>query len=62
MHTESYSETLEGKGYLCDAGLNGRLIIKLVETVCEDIDWIHLAQKRDQWQILKNMVINIRVP
>jgi hypothetical protein len=62
MHTEFYFETLEGKGYLYDAGLDGRLIIKLVETMYEDIDWIHLAKKRNQWQILKDMAMNIWVP
>jgi hypothetical protein len=25
-------------------------------------DWIHLAQDRDQWKVLVNMVMNLRVP
>jgi hypothetical protein len=25
-------------------------------------DWIHLAQDRDQWRTLVNMVMNLRVP
>jgi hypothetical protein len=25
----------------------------------EGVDWIHLAQDRDQWQALVNMVINL---
>jgi hypothetical protein len=25
-------------------------------------DWIHLAQNRDQWQALVNMLINLPVP
>jgi hypothetical protein len=25
----------------------------------EGADWIHLAQDRDQWQVLVNMVINL---
>jgi hypothetical protein len=26
------------------------------------VDWIHLAQDRDQWRVLGNTVTNIRVP
>jgi hypothetical protein len=33
----------------------------LRETGCDDMDWIHLAQNRDQWRALVNTVINLRV-
>jgi hypothetical protein len=26
------------------------------------VDWIYLAQDRDQWRVLVNMVMNLRVP
>jgi hypothetical protein len=26
------------------------------------MDWIHLAQDRDQWKTLVNIVLNLRVP
>jgi hypothetical protein len=26
------------------------------------MDWIHLAQDRDQWRLLVNTVISLRVP
>jgi hypothetical protein len=28
----------------------------------DDMDWIHLAQDRNQWRVLVNTVRNLRVP
>jgi hypothetical protein len=28
----------------------------------EDVDWIRLAQDRDQWRDLANIVMNLRLP
>jgi hypothetical protein len=36
--------------------------IDLREIVWEGVDWIHLAQNRDQWRAVVNTVMNLRVP
>jgi hypothetical protein len=34
----------------------------LTEIVREDVDWMHLAQDRDQWWDIVNTVMKLRVP
>jgi hypothetical protein len=36
--------------------------IDLRETVLDGVDWIHMAQDRNQWRALVNMAMNLRVP
>jgi hypothetical protein len=36
--------------------------MNLQEVECRGMDWIELAQHRDRWQALLNMVMNLRVP
>jgi hypothetical protein len=31
----------------------------LREIIWDSMDWIHLAQDRDQWRVLVNMVMNL---
>jgi hypothetical protein len=36
--------------------------IHVRETGWDGMDWINLAQNRDQWRALVNMVMNLQVP
>jgi hypothetical protein len=36
--------------------------VDLREIEWDSLDWIDLAQDRDQWRALVNMVMNLRVP
>jgi hypothetical protein len=36
--------------------------MELKGKVCGGMDWIHLAHDRDQWRVLVNVVMNLRVP
>jgi hypothetical protein len=36
--------------------------MNLRETGWDAVDWIDMAQDRDQWKVLVNTVLNLRVP
>jgi hypothetical protein len=40
----------------------GSIKLDLGEIGWDGVDWIELAQDRDQWRVLVNMVMNLRVP
>jgi hypothetical protein len=45
-----------------DHGVDGRIILQWILEKCdEDIDWIDLAQDRDRWWPLVNVVTNLQV-
>jgi hypothetical protein len=47
-----------------DQDLGGWIILKWIlrEIGLDGMDWIDLAQDRDQWRVLVNTVMNLRVP
>jgi hypothetical protein len=40
----------------------GNIKMDLREIGCDGMDWIDLAQDRDQWRALVNTVMNLQVP
>jgi hypothetical protein len=51
---------IQERDYLGDPGVNERM--DLQEVRCEGMDWIELAQDRDRWRALVNVVMNCQVP
>jgi hypothetical protein len=64
MHTKFWLANLKGKDHSVDLGVDGKINIsvELRETGREGVDWIHLAQDRDQWWANVKMVMYILVP
>jgi hypothetical protein len=56
-------ENLKKRDHFEDLGINGKIIfLDLRKIGWEGVNWMHLAQERDQWQALMNMVMNLWVP
>ena len=43
-------------------GWEENIKMELQEVRCGGMDWIELAQDRDRWRTLVNVVMNLRVP
>jgi hypothetical protein len=57
-------EKLNGRDHLEDLSVYGEDNIRmdLRQIVWEGVDWMQLAQDRDQWRALVNTVMKLRVP
>jgi len=65
MRPKFLSENLKGRDHSEELGVDGRIIciiMDLREIVWESVEWMHLAQERDQWRAVVNMVMNLWVP
>jgi hypothetical protein len=60
--TKFWPESLQGRRHSEDLGLDRSIRKDLREIGCEGVDWIHLAQDKDKWQVLVNTAMNFRVP
>jgi hypothetical protein len=47
-------ENLKGRDHSEDAGVDETIILEFISRL-EVVDWIHLAQHKDQWRALLNM-------
>jgi hypothetical protein len=50
------------RDHLGDSGIDRRIILRWIFRKWGGMDWIELAQDRDMWQVLVNVVLNLRVP
>jgi hypothetical protein len=62
MHIGHWWESQKGRDHWEDQGVGGRTILKLILEREDGMDWIDLAQDRDQCRTLMNTVMNLRVP
>jgi hypothetical protein len=63
VHTGFWCGDLREGGHLGDPGVDGRTILKWIfKKWGGRIDGIELAQDRDRWRALVNVVMNLRVP
>jgi hypothetical protein len=63
MYTGVWWESLKEKDHLKDQDVDGRMGSKwtLGRLVGGGVEWIHLAQDRDNWWALVNAVVNLQV-
>ena len=62
MHAGFWPEDPRERGHLEDQAVDGRIILKCVfKKLGGDMDWVDLAQGRDNLRAVVNTVMNLRV-
>jgi hypothetical protein len=64
MHVGYWCESQKERDHWEDQDVGGWTILRwnLRDPGVDGMDWIDLAQDRDQWRALVNMVMNLHVP
>jgi hypothetical protein len=63
MRKKIYLNILKVRDHLGDLDVDKSIILKLIlKVVNDDVNWIHLAQDRDQCRVLVNMIMKLRAP
>jgi hypothetical protein len=51
---------LKGRDHLEDLSVDGKIILEWIREIgWEGVDWMHLAQDKDQWRALVKTVMNV---
>jgi hypothetical protein len=63
VHIKFLSEYLKGRDRFEDRrSWEDNIRTDLREIGWKGVDWMHVAYDRDQWRVLVNTIINLRVP
>jgi hypothetical protein len=62
MRTKFWSVNLEGRFHLEDLDEDGKIMLDVKKVGWKVVEWIYLAQNRDQWRAVDNTVMNLRIP
>jgi hypothetical protein len=65
MRTEFWSENLKARDHLKSLSIDERTILEWILDKWgggEDVEWVHLPQRRNQWWAIVNTVMNLLNP